>query len=126
MNQTFFTTIRLNLKNEADRRAWERLKKMDRQAYKSYSRIFVAAVNEFFDRREQEASDCCLDSQKREEAFLQSVLETIRQGFQEATLPNAAREGIPGTLPLAAAARTQTAAEQEEADNAALDFVDSL
>ena len=44
------TNLRLNLDNAEDRRAWERLQRMDRTRYKSYSRAVVAALNDFFDR----------------------------------------------------------------------------
>ena len=63
------TNLRLNLDNAEDRRAWERLRRMDRTRYKSYSRTVVAALNEFFDRQERLANDPYLETREKEEAL---------------------------------------------------------
>ena len=78
------TNLRLNLDNAEDRRAWERLRRMDRTRYKSYSRAIVAALNEFFDRQERLANDPYLETREKEEAFLQRVLDTVERGLRSA------------------------------------------
>ena len=78
------TNLRLNLDNAEDRRAWERLQRMDRTRYKSYSRAVVAALNEFFDRQERLANDPYLETREKEEAFLQRVLDTVERGLRSA------------------------------------------
>lgn len=57
MKQIYTTTLRLNLENEADRRAWEHLQSLDRREYRSVSKAVVSAVNAYFDRSKQLADD---------------------------------------------------------------------
>lgn len=121
----YTTTLRLNLDNPADRAAWEHLQRLDRVQYRSVSRAVVAAVNAFFDRQERLASDPYLETREKEEAFLQRVLDTIREGLRES--------GADGLGSLAALlrstepARTPDAAPGVEEDlDAAMEFVNSL
>ena len=65
-------------------RAWERLQRMDRTRYKSYSRAVVAALNEFFDRQGRLANDPYLETWEKEEAFLKRVLDTVERGLRSA------------------------------------------
>ena len=76
------TNLRLNLDNAEDRRAWERLRRMDRTRYKSYSRAVVAALNDFFDRQERLSNDPYLETRAKEDAFLQRVLDTVERGLR--------------------------------------------
>ena len=80
--KTINTNIRLNLNRPEDRRAWEYLQTMDRKQYKSYSRAVVAAINDYFSREERLAADPFLESREKEDAFLQKVLDTIREELQ--------------------------------------------
>ena len=79
---TINTNIRLNLNRPEDRQAWEHLQSMDRKEYKSYSRAVVAAINDYFSRQEKLENDPFLESREKEDAFLQKVLDTIREGLQ--------------------------------------------
>ncbi len=45
MKQIYTTTLRLNLENEADRRAWEHLQSLDRREYRSVSKAVITAIN---------------------------------------------------------------------------------
>lgn len=121
----YATTLRLNLDNPADRAAWEHLQRLDRVQYRSVSRAVVTAVNAFFDRQERLASDPYLETREKEEAFLQRVLDTIREGLRES--------GADGLVSLAALlrstepARTPDAVPGAEEDlDAAMEFVNSL
>ena len=66
------TNIRLNLDNEDDRWAWERLQHLDRKLYKSYTRAIVVALNDFFDRQERMANDPYLETREKEPAIAQT------------------------------------------------------
>ena len=79
---TINTNIRLNLNKPEDRQAWEYLQSMDRKKYKSYSRAVVAAINDHFSRQERVVNDPFLESREKEDAFLQKILDTIREGLQ--------------------------------------------
>ena len=54
-NNIIRISVRLNMEAEADRQAWEHLRR-ERKQYKSYNKAMVAAVNDFFSRQEQLAN----------------------------------------------------------------------
>lgn len=128
MKQKISTNIRLNLNNEADRRAWEHLQNMDRKKYKSYSRAIVTAVNDYFDRQERLATDSYLETREKENAFLERVIATIEEGLKKSSANNA----IGNLLQLLAVntPRDTTAYEPNAANDtdmdAALDFAESF
>lgn len=118
------TNIRLNLDRPDDRRAWEYLQGMDRKKYRSYSRAVVAAVNDYFTRQERLARDPYLETREKEDAFLQKVLDTIREGLQS---PGA---GLAGLASLFQGLRPPDHTEEEPMDkedlDTAMDFINSL
>ena len=59
-------TLRFNMNKEADRRAYEFLQ----NAAASYSKAAISALNAYLDTQEQ---------QRIEDAFLQRIVDTIRQ-----------------------------------------------
>lgn len=120
------TCIRLNLDNEADRRAWDYLRRLDKKEHKSYSRIFVTAVNEYFERHDRLADDSYLETRAKEDAFLQTIVQTISRTLAEsaAILPVDGRTGE--VSPVTAAPSSSNDIAAEEAIQAALDFVDSF
>ena len=123
MSRIFTTTLRLNLDNEEDRRAWEYLQHRDRKQYRSYSSALVAAVNDHFSRQERLAADPFLETRERQDAFLQEVKDTIRETLQ------ASGTGLGGLAVLLQ--NTQLAPQPdetmtEEAYNTAMDFINGL
>ena len=121
---TINTNIRLNLNRPEDRQAWEHLQSMDRKKYKSYSSAVVAAINDYFSRQERLVNDPFLESREKEDAFLQKVLDTIREGLQSSDT------GLAGLTALLQAIRfTSPSAEKtmdEEDLDIAMDFINSL
>lgn len=79
MKQIYTTTLRLNLENEADRRAWEHLQSLDRREYRSVSKAVVSAVNAYFDRSKQLADDPYLETREKEDAVLEKVFPEAQQ-----------------------------------------------
>ena len=123
------TNIRFNLEKETDRTAWEYLQHRDKKQYRSYSRAVITAVNDYFERRGRLASDPYLETREKEDAFLLRVLETIRAGFNQATPVSTADtllRFLQGVQPQAAPAGEVIQEDQQEADDTALDFVDSF
>ena len=123
------TNIRFNLEKETDRTAWEYLQQRDKRQHRSYSRAVIAAVNDYFERRGRLASDPYLETREKEDAFLLRVLETIRAGFNQATPVSTADtllRFLQGVQPQAAPAGEVIQEDQQEADDTALDFVDSF
>lgn len=118
------TNIRLDMTRDADRHAYERLATMDRKKYKSYSRLVVIAVNEYFERQERLEDDPYLETRAKEDAFLQRVTETIRQATKE-LFPIALLSG----LVQAAQGGQQVSTADHQADDSAedaLEFADSF
>ena len=118
------TNIRLNLNRSEDRRAWEYLQRLDRKKYKSYSRAVVAAINDYFSRQERLTADPYLETREKEDAFLQKVLETIREGLQ------ASGVGLAGLTSLLQGVRPAVSPPEpimtDEDLDAAMDFINSL
>ncbi len=122
--QKINTNIRLNLDREADRKAWEYLRNMDRKKYKSYSRAIVTAVNDYFDRQEQMKKDHYLETRKKEDAFLEKVLTTIEQGLKASSSNNTIANLF--QLLNAEQPKTELADNTDEYADTALDFADSF
>ena len=125
MSEIFTTTVRLNLANDEDRRAWAYLQTMDRERYKSYTRAVVTAINDHFSRQERLAADPYLETREKENAFLRRVQEAVEQGIQSAnanSLGNLAAllQGVrPATPP--------ASGEMTDADfDTAMDFINGL
>lgn len=118
------TNIRLNLSRPEDRRAWEYLQHLDRKKYRSYSRAVVAAVNDYFSRQERLTADPYLETREKENAFLEKVLDTIREGLQSS---GAGLSGLAALLQSVqtAAPPTEQAMTDEDLDTA-MDFINSL
>ena len=121
---TINTNIRLNLNRPEDRQAWEYLQSMDRKKYKSYSRAVVVAINDHFSREERCASDPFLESREKEDAFLQKILDTIREGLQSS------EAGLAGLTALLRANQisspSETRSMSDEDLDIAMDFINSL
>jgi hypothetical protein len=123
------TNIRFNLEKEADQSAWKYLQQRDKQQYRSYSKAVIAAVNDYFERRGRLNADPYLETREKEDAFLLRVLETIRAGLNQSTPVNAADtllRLLQGTQPQPIQVEEVSQEDQQEADEAALDFVDSF
>lgn len=108
MKQIYTTTLRLNLSDEDDRRAFEYLKHMDKKQYRSYSKAIVAAVNEFFERQARLTNDPYLETRKKEDLFLKRITETIENSLRS----------VQPVVPMKAV--------NTEELSAALDFADSF
>lgn len=118
MKQIYTTTLRLNLSDEDDRRAFDYLQRMDKKQYRSYSKAIVAAVNDHFERQERLVADPYLETREKEDAFLQRVMEVIGQSLRSAPV---------GMLQFAQAAPQPAASEPDDEElSAALDFADSF
>ena len=118
MKQIYTTTLRLNLADQDDRRAFAYLQGMDKKRYRSYSKAVVAAINGYFEQQEQMADDPYLETREKEDAFLKRIMETIEQGLRYAPVGM-----LPFTPP---AAQATPSVEDDEDISAALDFADSF
>ena len=123
MSKIYTTTLRLNLGNEDDRRAYEYLRQMDKRCYKSYSAAIVAAINDHFSRRERLADDPFLETRERQDAFLSEVKDAVRDCLREQQI------GLGGLAALLQSAQIDAPtpeAMSEEAFDTAMDFIGQL
>ena len=123
MSQIKETTLRFNLKQEEDRKAWMYLQNRNPKHYKSYSRTAILAINEFFDRKAKLADDPYLETREKEDAFLRRVQQTI----EDALAKQASLGTLGGLLQLLQQPATKSEPENTAEDvAAALHFVDSF
>ena len=121
---TINTNIRLNLNKPEDRQAWEYLQNMDRKEYKSYSRAVVAAINDHFSRQERVVNDPFLESREKEDAFLQKILDTIREGLQSSDAGLASLSALLQAVQAASLPAQETMTDENL--DIAMEFMDSL
>ena len=96
---------------------------------RSYSKAVIAAVNDYFERRGRLDADPYLETREKEDAFLLRVLETIRAGLNQSTPVNAADtllRLLQGAQPQPIQVEEMPQEDQQKADEAPLDFVDSF
>lgn len=124
-NKIINTNIRFNLTKADDRRAWKYLQSMDRSKHKSYSRAVITAINEYFEREQKLADNPFLETQEKEDRFMQKILDTINQGLQKYS----ASGGIASLVKLISANQElsiRNPHNTDEDNTAALDFADSF
>ena len=114
MKQIYTTTLRLNLADEDDRRAFDYLQRMDKKQYRSYSKAIVAAINDHFDRQNRLASDPYLETREKEDAFLKLIQNIIEKTIRYNSTP--LTKDVPQIIP----------DEDDQELSAALDFADSF
>lgn len=115
MKQIYTTTLRLNLADEDDRRAFAYLQRMDKRQYRSYSKAIVAAVNDHFERRERLAADPYLETREKEDAFLKLIQNIIEKAV------------IYNSTPLTKDVSYDLSKDGDDEElSAALDFADSF
>ena len=119
MSKLFNTTLRIDLSDPEGLKAWTYLVNRDKSRYRSYSDAIISAVNGYFDREQRLSDDPYLETREKEDAFLQRVLETIREGVQ--TNPLA---GLAALLQVAPPAQDNTAVENDL--DTAMDFINGL
>ena len=123
MSRIFTTTLRLNLENEDDRRAYDYLRSMDKTRYKSYSSAIVTAINDHFSRQERLSRDPFLETRERQEAFLEEVKAVIRESVQTSGV---GLDGLAAFLQGVQPAPTPDETMSEEAFDTAMDFINGL
>lgn len=124
-NKIINTNIRFNLTKADDRRAWEYLQSMDRSKHKSYSRAVISAINEYFEREQKLTDNPFLETQEKEDRFMQKILDTINQGLQKYS----ASGGLANLVKLISANQEppiRNLQNTDEDNTAALDFADSF
>ena len=127
--QIVSTNVRFDLEKEPDRMAWEYLQRRNKRQYRSYSKAIVTAVNDYFERQRRLTADPYLETREKEDAFLQRVLETIRDGMTHAVPTNAAGtllQLIQGVQPQGETDVEVSQQDQQETEDMALDFVDGF
>ncbi len=80
------TNLRFNLNKDLHRKAWDYLKTMDKQEFKSYSHAIALALVKFFDHYYLTLKDSDLESKEREEHFVAQIVKSVENSLLQ-TLP---------------------------------------
>ena len=127
-------SVSFDLDRAEDRAALTWLSQCRREGFKTYSAAVVAGINDYRDRKERLSADPYLETRGKEDAFLQRVLETIRQGMEKSAgadlgilfrLLQSSQTNIEGSSQ-SQGKDNQSNNEDLESISAALDFVDAL
>ena len=121
---TFATIIRLDLRTPEGWKAHKLLTQRDKKKYHSYGDLVASVVSAYYDRQTRLLEDPYLETREKENAFLEKVLDTIRESLQSsgAGLSGLAAllQHVPATSP-----PTEQAMTDEDLD-IATDFINSL
>ena len=122
MKRIFTTTLRLDMNDEEDRRAWSHLQQLDKKQHRSYSKAIVTAINDYFGRQERLANDPYLETREKENDFLQQIMDTITLALRFVPTP------MPSTVAAQFLGTSQQTAQSPSEDDlsTALDFADSF
>lgn len=72
--------IRFNMTDEGGVQAWERLHSAEvEQDFKSQNAFVVAAINDYYERHLAKKNDPYLESQEKEDAFADRLVQTVEQ-----------------------------------------------
>ena len=77
------TTLRLNLDKPLDWQAWEYLRSMDKDEFKSYSQAVALAVTEYFKRYYKLIDDPYFESREREERFVEQIVAAVESAVEK-------------------------------------------
>ena len=126
----YTVAIRFDLDREGDREALRWLSQSRREGYRTNSAAVIAAINEHCARRKRLKTDPYLETREKEDAFLQRVLDTVRQGIMESGAGNfgAFLQFLQQNQAVAANDAKRSAETEEDAESldAALEFIDAL
>lgn len=78
------TTLRLNVDKPLDREAWEYLRSMDKDEFKSYSQAVALAVTEYFKRYYKRIDDPYFETREREERFVEQIVTGVETAVEKA------------------------------------------
>ena len=125
MKRIINTNIRFDLKREDDRQAYEYLRRMDRKQFKSYTRVVVTALNDFFSRREKRQADPYLETREKEDRFLRQVLYTINEGIRQ-SMSRFQAVTIASTLPVQPVAEPTAKEETVSVDSSNYEIAEAF
>ena len=125
MKRYYTVAIRFNLDREADRNALSWLNRRNETGYKTNSEAVIAALNGHFSRQERLKNDPYLETREKENAFLERVLDTIREGLRESGSISALLGALRGIQSAPPERQPDNAAKRESMETA-MSFLDCL
>ena len=79
-----YLNIRFNLENPKHQIAWDFLRNIDKEQYKSYSDATITAIASYFERQEQLGNDPYLETRQKEDEFVNKIVESVEQKIEKA------------------------------------------
>ena len=80
------TNLRFNLEKDTQMRAWQYLRTMNKQHFKSYSNVIAVALVDYFDRYYRSQDDPYFETREREERFVNQIISSVESAIEK-TLP---------------------------------------
>lgn len=80
------TNLRFNLNKDLHRKAWDYLRTMDKQEFKSYSHAVALALVKFFDHYYLTSEDSDPKPKELEEHFVEQIVKSVENSLLQ-TLP---------------------------------------
>jgi len=77
------TTLRLNISNPTQQKAWNYLQTMDKKKFISYSNIIAIAVVEYFEKYYKSKDDPYFETREREEKFIADILDKVEKRLND-------------------------------------------
>ena len=78
------TTLRFNLDKPLDRQAWNYLKNMNKEEFKSYSQAVAVALTEYFKNYYRLKDDPYFETREREERFVEQIVSAVEASVEKA------------------------------------------
>ena len=78
--------VRFNLDKPDQKKAWDYLQTMDRNEFTSWNHVIHLALLDYFDRYYKVQEDPYLETRKREERFIEQIVDGVCESLKQ-TLP---------------------------------------
>lgn len=87
MSDIKYITVRFNLNNPIHLKAWEHIRNIDNDTYKSYSEAAVIAIADYFDRKCKLEKDPYFETRQKEDDFVNKIVAAVGERLDKA-IPN--------------------------------------
>lgn len=84
MGNIKYITIRFNLDDPFQFKAWEYLRNVKTKGFKSYSEAALTAIAEHFERIENLNDDPYFETRKKEDEFVNKIVQSVNDNLQKA------------------------------------------
>ena len=110
------TTLRFNISNPTQQKAWNYLQTMDKKKFKSYSNIIAVAIVEYFEKYYKFEDDPYFETREREEKFIADILNKVENRLNDLLPQYMFANMIPNTATIQEPITDNSVSEQDDED----------